>query len=329
MVSLPSDDMENSARSAEELAADMKGENDGEESGTLFIRDVTKLDCAIFDAASGVIGQSWHVDLTVSGTLDSNGFVTDFAPLKKLVKGVLDSTLDHALLIPVGSQMVQYAETQKGEHWRLRAKDRMTQTDFTVDYECPKGAVFPIHAVALKTTIIEQEFSRLLRHRLPESVLQIGIKLREEKLKPTEATYRYTHGLPGHEGLCQRLFHGHRSRIEVYIGNERRPDLEHFIAREVFGTNVHIASPQQVRSGPISIGKRLASTEPITLAFSGSLGSYVGTLPANRVFFVERETSIECIAHQLARLLKKEEAPTDRVRVIAFEGINKGAIAEA
>ena len=177
---------------------------DNEDSSTLFIRDVTKLDCAIFDAAQGIIGQSWHVDLTVSGILDENGFVCDFGPLKKLVKQTLDGTLDHALLIPVGSQMVQYSETNAGEHWRLRNKDRLTNTDCTIDYQCPKGAVFPIRAISIKTTAVEQELAKILRHRLPESVLQIGIKLREEKLKPTEAIYRYTHGLRGHSGLCQR-----------------------------------------------------------------------------------------------------------------------------
>jgi len=301
---------------------------DSDDSSTLFVRDVTKLDCALFDAAHGVIGQSWHVDLTVSGTLDENGFVCDFGPLKRLVKQTLDATLDHALLIPVGSQMVQYSETNAGEHWRLRAKDRLTNTDFTYDYQCPKGAVFPIRAIAIKTAVVEQEFAKILRHRLPDSVLQIGIKLREEKLKPTEATYRYTHGLRGHNGLCQRLFHGHRSKIEVYVAEERRPDLEHFIAREVFGSNIHIACASQVKSGNFETGARGKSLEPITLAYQGSFGAYEATLPSNRVFFVDQETSVECISRNLAKLIKREEGSNARVRVVCFEGINKGAIAE-
>lgn len=301
--------------------------SDHEDTSTLFIRDVTKLDCALFDATHGIIGQSWHVDLTVSGHLDENGFVCDFGPLKRLVKQTLDGTLDHALLIPVGSQMVQYSETEVGEHWRLRAKDRLTGTDCTFDYQCPKGAVFPIRAIALKSNIVEQEFAKILRHRLPESVVQIGIKLRDEDLKPTEATFRYTHGIRGHSGLCQRLFHGHRSRIEVFVADERRPDLEHYIAREVFGSNVHIASPSQIKSGPYEIGTRLKSTEPVTLAFAGTLGNYEGTIPANRIFVVERETSIECITRELAKLIKREEKLSAPVRVVCYEGIHKGAIA--
>jgi len=300
----------------------------GDDESTLFIRDVTRVDCALFDASLGIVGQSWHVDLSVSGALDDNGFVYDFSPLKSLVSQVLKSTVDHALLIPVGSQMVQYSETANGEQWRFHAKARMSKTDCTWDYQCPKGAVFPIRAIALRTAIVEQEISRLLRHRLPESIRQISIKLREEKTKPTEATYRYTHGIKGHSGLCQRLFHGHKSRIEVHIGDERRPDLEHFVAREVFGANVHIATPDQVKSGRGEIGVRSKSDEPITLAFAGSLGSYEATLPANRIFFVERETSVECIARQVALLIKREEAPKERVRIVCFEGINKGAVAE-
>jgi 6-pyruvoyl-tetrahydropterin synthase len=301
----------------------------GDDESTLFVRDVTKIDCATFDPASGVSGQSWHVDIAVSGTLDDNGFVVDFSPLKSLVAQVLKSTIDHALLLPVGSQMVQYSETNTGEHWRLHAKARMSQTDCTWDYLCPKGAVFPIRAIALKTNVVEQEIARILRHRLPETIRHISIKLREEKTKPTEATYRYTHGIKGHGGLCQRLLHGHRSRLEVHIGEERRPDLEHFVAREIFGSNVHIATLDQIKSGNGEVGYRSKKDDPLTLAFTGSLGSYEVTLPSSRVFFVERETSVECIAKQIALVIKREESPKERVRVVCFEGINKGAVAEA
>ena len=79
-----------------------------ERFGRLFIQDVDKIDCAIFDPSVGVVGQSWYVDITVSGQLDSNGFVYDFSHLKKLVKQVLKASLDHTLIIPVQSKLVHY-----------------------------------------------------------------------------------------------------------------------------------------------------------------------------------------------------------------------------
>lgn len=292
---------------------------------TLFVRDVGKIDSALFDPSLGIVGHSWYVDVWLTGTLDDNGFVFDFSPLKNLIKQTLASTLDHALILPVGSQMVQYSEFENGERWTLKSRPRGESKDARWDYASPKGSVFPVHTVALKNTSIEQEFSRILRHRLPPTVSQLSVKLREEQIAPTEASFRYTHGITGHNGLCQRLFHGHRSRMEIYIGEERRPDLEHFVVREILGNSVHIATLNQIKSGNGEIGQRGKTDEPLTLAYSGTLGNFEATLPSNRVFFVEGETSIESIAREIARVIKREERPNDRIRAVCYEGIDKGA----
>lgn len=314
----------NGVENREPIAGDAPGN-----VSTLFVRDVGKIDCALFDPSQGIIGQSWHVDVSLTGALDENGFVFDFSPLKSLIKQTLSSTLDHSLIIPVQSQSVQYIEIESNERWILKSKARGDAKETRWEYICPKGSVFPVHAVSLKHSVIEQEFARILRHRLPDSVLALTVKLREEAIATTEASYRYTHGIQGHNGLCQRLFHGHRSRIEVYIGEERRPDLEHYIAREIFVSNIHIASLGQIKSGRGEIGRRGTSDESVTLSFAGTLGTYEGTLPSNRVFFVEAETSIEAIARELARVIKFEEKTSEVVRVVAYEGIDKGAVGTA
>ncbi len=295
-------------------------------SSTLFIRDVGKIDCATFDPSQGISGQSWYVDVWLTGMLDENGFVFDFSPLKSLIKQTLSSTLDHSLIIPVQSQSVQYGEWESGERWILRSKARGESKESKWEYLCPKGSVFPVHTVALKTSVIEAEFARILRHRLPPTVLGLAVKLRDEQIAPTEASYRYTHGIQGHNGLCQRLFHGHRSRIEIYIGEERRPDLEHYIVREIFCSNIHIASLSQVKSGKAQVGYCGSSEELVTLSYAGTLGQYEATLPSKRVFFVESETSVEAIAREIARVIKREEKTNEVVKVVAYEGIDKGAV---
>ena len=113
--------------------------------------------------------------------------------------------------------------------------------------------------------------------------------------------------------------------MEIYIGDERRPDLEHFVAREILGNNVHIATLSQIKSGDGQIGYRGKTDEPVTLAYTGTIGNFEATLPSNRVFFVEGETSIESIAREIARLIKREERPHDRIRAVCYEGIDKGA----
>lgn len=300
------------------------------DSSSLFIRDLDRLDFALFDLSHGITGQSWHLDLQVHGALDECGFIYDFSKLKNLVKQALKNTIDHALVIPVASaENIQFSENERGEVWDLRVKSRISQTDFTWRYICPKGAVYPIRAMSVKTSLLEQEIAKLIRHRLPESVSSIQVSLREEAIAPTEAWFRYTHGLPKHDGLCQRLFHGHRSRIEVFANSERRPDLEHYVTRELLGGSVHIATPNQVKSGHIEIGSLGTSSTPITLAYESAHGYFEGVLPANKVFMVDDETSIECISAFLARKLKKEDPSLGSVKVIAYEGINKGASAEA
>lgn len=298
--------------------------------GTLFIKDVAKIDCALFDPTLGIIGQTWYVDVYLTGPLDDNGFVYDFSPLKAMIKNILASSFDHTTIIPVGSQSVQYGESDGLEHWQLRSKPR-SGGEVLWSYVCPKNAVFPIRCVALKTLIIEQEFSRILRHRLEAPIQNLSVKLREEATTPTEASYRYTHGICGHKGLCQRLFHGHRSRIEVYVGEERRPDLEHYIVRDIFGSNVHIATLRQIKSGAehfLETGRRGISDAPVTLAFKGNLGYYEGILPASRIFLVEQETSVECISREIARVIKRDENTAEKIRIVCYEGIDKGAIAE-
>ena len=254
-------------------------------TGKIFIKDIDRIDCAVFDPAIGIIGESWFVDISVAGKLDDNGFVYDFSNLKSLVKQVLKSTVDHALIIPISSAQVRYKDSHDGnESWELHVKSRITGADTKWEYSCPKGAVYPIRTVKITPKIIEQECSRLFRHRLPEDIDQIDVTLRKENDDLNASYFRYTHGITKHDGLCQRTFHGHRSKIEVFVGHERRIDLEQYLAREVLGSMVHIAGMDQTRGHP--------TDKDIQLAYNGTDGFFQATIPANKVFFVENETLI-------------------------------------
>ncbi len=297
-----------------------------EKSGSLFMRDVTRIDCAIWDPARGMIGESWYMDVELTGALDENGFVYDFSHLKQLLRQVSKTSLDHSLLIPIGNSNVQYAESNGNQVWRLKTTPKAPEPSFIWEYRCPKGAVFGINSVALKKSAAEVEFAKLMKHRLPPSIQAIKVKLRKEDAEPTAAFFRYTHGISGHGGLCQRLFHGHRSRVEIFVGDDRRPDLEHYVARNLLGSEVHIATPSQITSGPYEVGRRLNTHEPLTLSYDSTLGHYEASIPSNRVFVVEQETSIECITHQIAMHLRQTMPDRDPIAVWCYEGIDKGAV---
>lgn len=299
-----------------------------ERIGTIFLNDVTKVDCALFDPSKGVYGQTWRVDVTITGPLGPNGFVFDFSSLKKMVRQVMKTSLDHALVMPINSQAVTFKGMDRGECWSMRSRMSKIDGESDWEYQSPAGAVFPTRTVALSRQILEQELVRSLRHRLPHEITQLTVALREEDVEPTEAVLRYTHGIAGHDGMCQRLFHGHRCRIQIFVGEERRPDLEHYVTRDVLGGHVHMATPSQFKVGMIEPGTRGKTKESITLAYEAALGYFEATMPADRVFSVTSETSIECIAQEIARLVKREENTSEKVRVVCYEGIDKGSVAE-
>lgn len=293
---------------------------------TIFLYDITKIDCGLFDPATGISGQSWIVDLAVSGVPDENGFIHDFSDLKKIVRKTLKSTVDHALILPILSKTVEYQDSPEGETWRLLSQESRNSQPLVWQYTCPKGGVFPIRALYLDKESITHEITKSLRHRLPSHIREMRVTLREEDLDPTEAYFRYTHGIPSHEGQCQQLFHGHKSRIEIYLNDKRRPDLEHFVASDILGHSVHITNSQQIVSDPIEAGVRPEPGEsPVNIKYKSSCGTFSAQIPRHKVFAVEGETSIESITRQIAIVLRTKLEPQSNLRVRCFEGIDKGA----
>lgn len=299
-----------------------------EPTSTIFLSDITNIDCALFDPSKGVFGQSWRIDVSLTGQIGKLGMVFDFSALKKLVRQTMKTSIDHALVIPINSQSVLYRGNEIEECWQMRSRPGKG-AEHEWEYKSPKGTVFPSRSVSLNRQVIEQEFCRSLKHRLPGHITHVGVSLREEEADPTEAVLRYTHGIAGHDGPCQRLFHGHRSRIQIFVGEERRPDLEHWIVRDVMGANIHFACPSQQTEGPkIPVGTRGQGRETVTLAYDGSQGHFEARIPAERIFMVAPDTSIECIAMHCAALVKNREATNEKVKVYCFEGIGRGSIAE-
>lgn len=298
-------------------------------TSTLFIKDADRIDCASFEPNQGITGKSWHVDVFVTGELDHNGFVYDFSLLKKTVKNILKKSIDHALLIPIESKQVVFTNRDGEEHWSLQAKARLTNTDMEWQYTCPKGAVYPVRCTNITREIVEQECRRLIRHRLPSHISDVKVILRKEHGAKDESFFRYTHGITDHDGLCQRLFHGHRSKIEVYVGGEKRQDLERYVAHDLFGSIVHIASLSQIQAeDKPDLGIDRTAEGYTSLAYSGNLGGYQAKIPTNRIFFVPHQTSIERITAQIAEHLIDKFNLRAGVRVLCYEGIDKGSLIE-
>lgn len=263
---------------------------------TLFLRDFTVLDYAYLDPRVGLQGESLYVSATLEGELDAQGFILDFGPAKKLLKKLVDERLDHKLLVP-----------------RSRCDD--------FEYLAPAEAIQRIDSDHVSREALEAFLEEAALARLPR-VSCVRFHLREDTRFLGEANFRYTHGLRLHEGNCQRLFHGHRNPVEVWVDGMRAPQWEGWLARE--WDNAHFASLCTVKSGDLPMGARQPKNPgQIEIAYRSPQGDFSAVLPASRVVLLEAEPSIENIARLGHELLAREGLAGHRV--VVFEGLNKGA----
>jgi 6-pyruvoyl-tetrahydropterin synthase len=292
------------------------------QTGKLFIKDLDILDCAIFSSKHGIIGTSWHVDIEVEGSLDENGFVYDFSHTKKLVKETLKDSLDHALILPSSNSQISISEDQDSN----RIEISISIEDEKWNYKAPSKSVYILDSDKVTPETVAEAAEKEVLKNLPKTVSSVKISLYEESVTDGSKIFRYTHGLPNHKGLCQRLFHGHRSKIVILKDNSKSEELESLVAEKWFHSQIHIAEPGQFKSTswqPYSVGK---NGEYSTLSYTAQEGYFEATIPSHKIYIVEQATSIESIAQGLCKQLKALN-PDSSITVMPHEGINKGGIA--
>jgi len=272
----------------------------------LFVEHLTVIDCAYLDAARGLVGESWIVDIELDGDLDGQSMVLDFGEVKKRLKRAIDDSVDHRLLVP--RRAAELSFEQSGGESRLRFRTALGE----IEHRSPDEALSLIDAGSIDTGSVVGYLLPRLRATLPASVHRLGLTLRHERIDG--AFYHYVHGLKKHAGLCQRIAHGHRSRIEVRVDGERDAALEQRIAaqwRDIYlGTSEDIVERRDGR---------------IRFAYTSAEGAYELAMPAGRVDLLETDSTIEQIAAHLHRRLCSTISAGVSVR--AYEGVMKGAIA--
>jgi 6-pyruvoyl-tetrahydropterin synthase len=281
---------------------------------TLFVHRLTVIDCSYLSPRRGLVGESWMVDLELDGNLDYQGMVLDFGEVKRSIKRHIDDQFDHRLLVPAA-----YPGLQSGEHpdgMRLLFE---TEDGQRIEHHSPRDAVRLIQSERLTPDGLAQIVADFLGPLLPENIEAVRIRLRPEAIDG--AFYHYSHGLKRHDGNCQRIAHGHRSRIEILRNRQRAPGLENDWAdtwRDVYiGTREDLVG-ESVLDGIVywEFGYRAAQ------------GSFSLTLPRERCYLIDGDSTVENIAQHIADTLKRRH-PRDHFRVHAYEGVDKGAIGEA
>lgn len=288
----------------------------------LFVNDLTVMDFSYLCPQRGMVGESWIVDVVLDGGLNEESMVQDFGIVKKQLKKVIDDYVDHKLVVPA-----DHINTKI----HAPAKDGRVQVDFTFDNKqpiqlfCPPEAYAFVYSLEGQAALITKPsvtayLKDVIATHLPENVQDIEIVLREEVI--LTPFYHYTHGLKKHDGNCQRIAHGHRSKILITEDGKESTKWQSYWANR--WSDIYIGSREDlVEPGQLSIS--LINDTPVyCFKYEASQGEFEMALSKNACELIDYDTTVECLAQYILDQTKLD-VTTDIV-VRAFEGVGKGAI---
>lgn len=276
---------------------------------TLFVNNLTNIDASIWSPQRGLSGASWHVDVELDGELGEDGMLFDFGEVKPWIKSRLDAGLDHTLLVPTQAAGVKIEECSEGLHMAA-------ELPFPFEVRAPRQGftLFPWGEITAER--LGAHLSNELSKRPPPRVEAIRIRLREELADG--AIYSYSHGLKHHKGNCQRIAHGHRSHLRIWRDGQRDPELETFWAQRLDNgylvDDADIVDPRR-------------HDDVMRVRYRSGQGQFQLQLPKERCHTLPAPTTVENIAAWLAHQIAQSTGA--HIRVQAFEGIDKGALAES
>ncbi|MFC6980333.1 6-carboxytetrahydropterin synthase [Microbulbifer taiwanensis] len=190
----------------------------------LFVDNLTNVDFSYLDHQRGLVGETWLANACLDGALDSQGMVCDFGVVKKTLRHWLDDQLDHRLLVPTRSPHLEMerAGEQLTLTWQLESGEAISVSG-------PEQAFALVEAEAISADSVAAWSVLRLASAFPTSVEQLSLSFTCEEI--AAPFYHYSHGLKKHDGNCQRIAHGHRSRIRIHLDGERSPEWESKWAR--------------------------------------------------------------------------------------------------
>ena len=276
----------------------------------LFVDQLTNLDFSYLDATRGVVGETWLANIELEGELDEQGMVVDFGNIKKIIRNWLDSTVDHKLLVPLNSPSLTHTHNDDSDHiiWQYSHGFLETQAPTQSHCHIPCKEITPTSVAAWCAQELKQYF--------PESVQKLTLSFTSEVINGPY--YHYTHGLKRHLGNCQRIAHGHRSRIDIWQDGELSNQLMHDWARK--WADIYVGTAQDC----LPDEKR---AENHLFRYKAQQGEFEISLPKTSCYIMPTDTTVELIADHIASTLK-EQLPKSSIKVRAYEGIAKGAIVE-
>ncbi|ALU41895.1 6-carboxytetrahydropterin synthase [Pseudoalteromonas rubra] len=282
----------------------------------LFVDALTVIDFSYLCGKRGAVGESWIVDMTLHGQLNEESMVLDFAKVKKQIKAIIDDTIDHKLAIP--SQLSCNYASQDG-----RVSFDGLFGGHHLAMSAPEEAVCIVKGAEINEASVIAFLKQQILPKMPDNVKDIEIELRPEPSR--SFYYHYSHGLKKHDGNCQRIIHGHRSDIGIYLDDISMPRLQKEWAER--WQDIYLGSREDL----IDVSD-LQYIKPhdddYAFAYTASQGYFELAISKARCDLIPCDSTVECLAEYLAGEIKAQY-PDRKVKVKAFEGVGKGAIAYA
>jgi 6-pyruvoyl-tetrahydropterin synthase len=291
----------------------------------LFVDDLTVIDFSYLSKQRGIVGESWIVDVLLDGSLNEMSMVLDFAVVKKQIKAIIDDAVDHKLLLPSQEQALTLAESPHNTGHQT--------IDFMSDVasyylQSPACAFASIDSLTITIPAVTKHLTAIILAQLPDNVQGLSLVLRPENI-PSDY-YHYTHGLKLHDGNCQRIAHGHRSKIQILVDDKRDASLEAAWCQR--WKDIYIASEaDRVSLDDIQLSvQAMNNLTPDHQYFSyhAPQGRFDIAVETKILDVVDCDSTVELLADFILRQVKAEqpELTNSSVTVVAYEGVAKGAI---
>ncbi|WP_429021361.1 6-pyruvoyl trahydropterin synthase family protein [Aeromonas allosaccharophila] len=289
----------------------------------LFVRDLTVIDSSYLCERRGMVGESWLVDIEMSGELNEMSMLLDFGRVKKLIKSIIDEEVDHKLLVPTECPQI-HVETLDGDESTVD----LLRPGRSIHLRCPTQGFAFIPAPLVDKESVTRYLLAVLAKRLPGNIKDLSLTLRHEAIDG--AFYHYSHGLKKHDGNCQRIAHGHRSPIEIHVDGMRDGELELNWA-ERWGDIYLGTEEDKVALTELALSPRANAQlgeHHIGFKYVAPQGLFQLAIPSAEVEMIDTDTTVELLACYIAREVKKMVGDKF-VKIVAYEGVGKGAIAYA
>jgi len=278
----------------------------------LFVDNLTVIDFAYFHSQRGIVGESLILDVKLFGDLNDEGMLFDFSFVKKRIKSCVDNLVDHKFLVAKEQDFMSVEQSPQ----QLMINLKTTNND-NYQHISPHQAVCFVDSNCVTGESITQTIHQAIKSILPDNVTGIELNLRPEGINGE--FYHYSHGLKKHLGDCQRIAHGHRSKIEVLENGNYSPKWSSHIA--AMWQDIYLATNEDIKEQKI-----IDNIDYLVFEYHANQGLFQLTIPKNRCFLMDTDTTVELIAGYLAQYLKKQ-SPSSKFEIIAYEGVEKGSIA--